>query len=128
MPACFAVASMMRMLAWWGISRSMAPASRPARCSARSQASAIERTAALKTSRRATAGPVQQLRQRAVGLQIARKNAPPIRALPHDRCARAIAEQDGRGPVAPVHDAGQLLRGDHEHVLGLLGCDDAFSG
>src|ERR1700694_651823 len=50
-PACFAVASMMRMFAWCGIRRSMSAAVRPARCSAWSHASAIERTAALKTSR-----------------------------------------------------------------------------
>src|SRR5256712_5033513 len=50
-PACFAVASMIRMLAWWGMRRSMSPAASPARASALSQASAIERTAALNTSR-----------------------------------------------------------------------------
>src|SRR5436190_21812068 len=50
-PACFAVASMMRMFAWCGIRRSMSPAVSPARCSAWSHASAIDSTAALKTSR-----------------------------------------------------------------------------
>src|SRR5207244_3330292 len=50
-PACFAVASMIRMFAWCGIKRSMSPLESPARSSVLSHASAIERTAALNTSR-----------------------------------------------------------------------------
>src|SRR5207249_549162 len=50
-PACLAVASMIRMFAWCGISKSMSAPVSPACCSAWSQASAIDSTAALNTSR-----------------------------------------------------------------------------
>src|SRR5690606_32728959 len=50
MPAYRAVASMIRMFAWCGTRRSMSAPVRPARISAWSAASAIDRTAALNTS------------------------------------------------------------------------------
>ena len=50
-PACLAVASMIRRLAWWGTSKSTWSAVTPARRRASSQASAIASTAALNTSR-----------------------------------------------------------------------------
>ncbi len=49
--AYFAVASMIRMFAWCGMNRSMSSPVSPARSSAWSAASAMDRTAALKTSR-----------------------------------------------------------------------------
>ena len=48
--AYFAVASMMRMFAWWGTRRSIWSAVTPARCRAVSAASHMARTADLNTS------------------------------------------------------------------------------
>ena len=78
--------------------------------------------------RRPAAGPIQQLGERAVRLQIDRQDPAAVRAFANDRRTRAVAEQDRRGAVAPIHDAGELLGGDHEHVFGLLGRDDALGG
>ena len=76
--------------------------------------------------RGAAAGPVQELRERAVGLHVARQHAPPARALAHEGGPRTVTEQHGGGAVGPVHDGRELLRGDDEHLLCLLGRDESF--
>ena len=74
----------------------------------------------------AAARPVQQLGERAVRFQIDRQDAAAVCAAAYDRGARAVAEQHRRRAITPIHDTGELLGGDHQHVLCLLGRDDSF--
>ena len=78
--------------------------------------------------RRAAARPIEKLGERPVRLQIARENAAPVRALAHDGGPGAVAEQDRRRAITPIHDARELFGGDHQHVLGLIRRDHTLGG
>jgi hypothetical protein len=137
-PAYLAVASMMRMFAWCGTSKSISSAVIPACWSATSHASAMERTAFLKTSRpsmctrwravsstswrdgldRAAGRTVEQAGEVPVRAQVAREDATAraVRAL-QDGGAGSVAEEHAGGAVLPVQDRAHLLGGDHERDL-----------
>src|SRR6202165_4401645 len=123
-----AVAWMMRMLAWWGTSQSIALRSSPFAASASSTAPPSLVTATLKTSLprhddleprsetpRHAAAAIQQILVLTVRVQVGREHAGRIGRLEHHR-ARAIGEQHRGGAVAPVSDARQGLRADHQRA------------
>ena len=69
----------------------------------------------------------QDLRVVAVRVQVAREDSGLRRGLEHHG-PRAVAEEDARGPVLPVEDAGEDFRADHERAAVLPGAHEKVGG
>ena len=123
---------MMRRLAWWGTSSEMSSGPSPASAMARSADSTTTRTARRKTSlpsmnERAAVLALEQVPERAVGVQVpAEQAAGAVDRLDHHG-AGAVADDDGDLAVVHVGDARERLGADEQDGPGPDG-DEAGHG
>ena len=137
--SCLIIASMIRMLAWWGMKASRSSAVTPAASSACWATGAISQTAQRKTvwpcivdrrelARRWSRTSTQRVALgdgvalRAVGAPDGRADAGHVGRADHDR-AGAVAEDEGGRAVVGVGEVGELLDADDQDVLGAAAAD-----